>query len=160
MDYKKPVVIDADGLNVLKDQQDLLLEYTSDVIITPHIKEMSRLAGTETEAVKAAPMDCARRYAEKHNVCCVLKDARTFISDPAGRLWVNRSGNDGMATGGSGDVLAGIIGGLCAQGTGTVKAAVYGTYIHGRAGDAAALRKGRYAMTAADIADSIGEVIK
>lgn len=124
------------------------------VVVTPHIGEMSRLTGLDIAVIKNNPIDTARTYSREHNCVCVLKDARTIVSDGE-RVYINMSGNDGMATGGSGDVLSGIITGLMAQGLTTFEASALGVYIHGCAGDEAALSNGKYSMVAGDIIDNI-----
>lgn len=128
------------------------------VVVTPHIGEMSRLTGLDIAVIKNNPIDTARTYAKEHNCICVLKDARTIVSDGE-RVYINMSGNDGMATGGSGDVLSGIITGLLAQGLPAFEASALGVYIHGCAGDEAALGNGKYSMVAGDIIDNIKNVL-
>lgn len=128
------------------------------VVVTPHIGEMSRLTGLDIAVIKNNPIDTARTYSREHNCVCVLKDARTIVSDGE-RVYINMSGNDGMATGGSGDVLSGIITGLMAQGLTTFEASALGVYIHGCAGDEAALSNGKYSMVAGDIIDNIKNVL-
>lgn len=128
------------------------------VVVTPHIGEMSRLTGLDIAVIKNNPIDTARTYSREHNCVCVLKDARTIVSDGE-RVYINMSGNDGMATGGSGDVLSGIITGLMAQGLTTFEASALGLYIHGCAGDEAALSNGKYSMVAGDIIDNIKNVL-
>ena len=128
------------------------------VVVTPHIGEMSRLTGLDIAMIKNNPIDTARTYSREHNCVCVLKDARTIVSDGE-RVYINMSGNDGMATGGSGDVLSGIITGLMAQGLTTFEASALGVYIHGCGGDEAALSNGKYSMVAGDIIDNIKNVL-
>ena len=128
------------------------------VVVTPHIGEMSRLTGLDIAVIKNNPIDTARTYSREHNCVCVLKDARTIVSDGE-RVYINMSGNDGMATGGSGDVLSGIITGLMAQRLTTFEASALGVYIHGCAGDEAALSNGKYSMVAGDIIDNIKNVL-
>ena len=128
------------------------------VVVTPHIGEMSRLTGLDIAVIKNNPIDTARTYSREHNCVCVLKDARTIVSDGE-RVYINMSGNDGMATGGSGDVLLGIITGLMAQGLTTFEASALGVYIHGCAGDEAALSNGKYSKVAGDIIENIKNVL-
>ena len=128
------------------------------VVVTPHIGEMSRLTGLDIAVIKNNPIDTARTYSREHNCVCVLKDAINIVSDGE-RVYINMSGNDGMATGGSGDVLSGIITGLMAQGLTTFEASALGVYIHGCAGDEAALSNGKYSMVAGDIIDNIKNVL-
>ncbi len=157
---KVPVVIDADGLNILAKEESCLLDNHAPLILTPHIQEMARLAGTIREEVQKNPIDAAKKFADTYPVTLVLKDAATVIAKKGELLYVNTSGNSGMATGGSGDVLAGMIGGLIAQGMEALEAARLGVYVHGRAGDAAAMNRSAYSMTATDILDGIAEVTR
>ncbi|MBM7866119.1 NAD(P)H-hydrate dehydratase [Heliobacterium gestii] len=152
-----PVVIDADGLHALAGNIDLLAAAGGPVILTPHPGEMARLAGCATADVQSDRLGVASRYAREWGCVIVLKGARTLVATPDGHLYVNPTGNPGMATGGSGDVLAGIIGALAAQGLAVERAASLGVYIHGLAGDLAARRLGQRAMHAGDIADSLAE---
>ncbi|ABZ84275.1 yjef family protein [Heliomicrobium modesticaldum Ice1] len=152
-----PVVIDADGLNALADNIDLLAAAKGPVILTPHPGEMARLAGCDTVAVQSDRAGVATRYAREWGCIIVLKGARTLVVTPDGQVYVNPTGNPGMAAGGSGDVLAGIIGALAAQGFAAERAAALGVYIHGLAGDCSARRLGQRAMSAGDIAGSLAE---
>lgn len=154
-------VFDADALNIIA-RNKITIESCgkeSNAIITPHIGEMSRLTGISVPEIKKNIIATAVEYAREYHVICVLKDARTVVTDGE-RVYINCSGNDGMATGGSGDVLTGIITGLLATGMGCFDAACLGTFIHGKAGDKAAECCGNVSMTATDIARFIKEVIK
>jgi hydroxyethylthiazole kinase-like uncharacterized protein yjeF len=135
-----PLVVDADALNHLAEAGDFAAwpKRPGAVILTPHPGEMARLAGISTQEVQRDRFGVARAYAMQHGVVLVLKGARTIVADPEGALYVNPTGNPGMATGGTGDVLAGIIGSLLAQKHGAAAAAALGVYIHGAAGDRAA----------------------
>ncbi len=158
-----PTVLDADALNLLS-RNPSLLKHAKGNIITPHLGEMSRLCGEEIESIKRSPDGHCRAFAEKHSLVCVLKGHRTLVSDGSDSLYVNSSGNSGMATAGSGDVLAGIIGGILAQGKhGTQNlliAASLGVYIHGLCGDYAAERLGEYSLMASDIIDALPSVLR
>ncbi|MFS0727071.1 NAD(P)H-hydrate dehydratase [Paenibacillus sp. 1P07SE] len=138
-----PVVIDADALNHLAEAGDFAdwPPRPGEVILTPHPGEMARLCGCRTDEVQRDRIGIARHYATTNGVIVVLKGARTVCADPSGAVYVNPTGNPGMATGGTGDVLAGIIGGLLAQGVPATAAAVLGVYLHGSAGDSAADRR-------------------
>ena len=154
---KVPTVIDADALNLISEHP-VLTKYIGGKIITPHIKEMSRLCDLDIDKILESPKETAYSYAKAHGVICVLKDHHTVVSDGTERVYINKSGNSGMATGGSGDVLAGIIGALAAQSHLSLtkfNAAALGVYIHGRAGDAAAEKHGEYGVMASDIANNI-----
>lgn len=156
-----PIVIDADGLNNLAQNQELLKNLEDhEVVITPHPGEMSRLIEKPISYVVNHSLQVAREFSKKYGVITVLKSARTIIAHPDGRININCSGNNGMATGGSGDVLAGIIGGLIGQQLLPYDAAVLGAYIHGKAGDLAAEQNGEYAMIASDIVDCLGDAVK
>lgn len=157
--YEKPLVVDADGLNLLAQDMSMISETKAKVILTPHIGEMMRLTGLDREQILEDICRSAKQFAGKYGAVCVLKDARTAVTD-GNRLYLNTSGNSGMATGGSGDVLTGLVCGLLAQGMAEFEAAALGAYIHGLAGDMAAVEKGSYGMTAGDIADRIGEILK
>jgi len=112
----KPLIIDADGLNLLSENMEQLKNHKGICIVTPHIGEMARLMGEKIDKIKEDPIGAALSFAEKYQVICVLKDARTVIAQPDGECFINLSGNSGMATAGSGDVLTGIISGFIAQG--------------------------------------------
>lgn len=154
-----PVVLDADGLNLLAAHPELWSKVPFGTVITPHPAEMARLLRCPVETVTADIPGTALSFAEEHGVVCVLKSHRTAVSD-GNRLMVNNSGNSGMATGGSGDVLAGIIASLIAQGMAPYGAACAGVYLHGLAGDDAAARLGEHALMASDIIDSLPAVLK
>ena len=152
-----PTVIDADALNMIAEHP-FLLKYARGHIITPHMKEMSRLTGIAVGDILNDPADIAYDFAKKHGLVCVLKDHHTVISDGGEDLYLNQSGNSGMATGGSGDLLTGVIAALLAQSKGSLScldASVLGVYIHGKAGDVAAEKLGQYAVMATDIANEI-----
>ena len=150
-----PVVLDADALNLIAEDSKVLDDLTADVVITPHVGEMSRLTGMSISKIKEDPIKTARDFAMEHGVVTVLKDARTVTAFPAGKAVINTSGNNGMATAGSGDVLAGMIGSLTAQGVKIGEAAWRGVYLHGRAGDIAKKKFGAHTMLSGDIISSI-----
>ena len=157
---KKPLIIDADALNIIAKQQDLYAILPKGAVLTPHVKEFSRLTGKTVEEIQADPVGNARAFAEKHGVILVLKDAATVTADPDGRVCINASGCSGMATGGSGDVLTGIIGARCAcDNKDMFNNAALCVYLHGLAGEAAAEDKGENAVMAGDIAGGIGTVL-
>ena len=157
--WKHTLVIDADGLNELSRDPDLLLDTDASVILTPHVGEMSRLIGKEKEEITEDLLECAHIFAGDYQVVCVLKDARTVISDGT-RLCINTSGNNGMAVGGSGDILTGIIASLAAQHMSSFEAASCGVYLHGLAGDEAQRRLGAYSLIATDIIQSVPQVLR
>lgn len=154
-----PLVLDADALNMMADSDEPLASWPKrrhPTILTPHPGEMARLCRISTEEVQRGRIELARRFAEQHEVILVLKGARTVVAAPDGSVYVNTAGNPGMATGGSGDVLAGMIGGLLAQGWDGTAAAAVGVYWHASAGDrAAAMRDSEASLTAGDIIDAL-----
>ncbi len=155
-----PCLVDADGLNILASHTEWLRETKAKLLITPHPGEMSRLAGTSVLAVRDDLIGAATNFADKYGAITVLKDARTIIRVPGEMTWINTTGNNGMATAGSGDVLTGIIGALLGQGIPISDAAVFGVMIHGLAGDAAAETIGRTSLMASDLIDGIYMVLK
>lgn len=155
-----PIVVDADALNLLSEELELLKGPHTDLIVTPHLGEMSRLVDMPTEYIKKNILMTAQEFSREYNVICVLKDARTITSIPYGKTYVNPSGNHGMATAGSGDVLTGIIAGFLAGGLAPEEAAVLGVYVHGLSGDVMASKTGYYSLMAEDILEGIKEVIK
>jgi len=146
-----PQVIDADGLNCLSSDRTVLGTLPAETVLTPHPGEMSRLTGRSVADIQSDRIEAAKRSAEEWAVTVVLKGYRTVIAAPDGAVAVNPTGNSGMATGGSGDVLTGLIGGLLAQGLAPWDAARLGVYVHGLAGDIAASRFTLQAMIAGDI---------
>jgi NAD(P)H-hydrate epimerase len=154
-----PAVLDADGLNALATRPELL-SCQAPLILTPHYGELSRLMKVEISQIKAGPLKYALEAAKQFNHVIVLKGAPTVTALPDGRAWINPTGNSGMATAGSGDVLAGLIAGLLAQGLAPERAAVLGVYLHGLAGDLAAAGKTEYCMLAGDILDALPEAYK
>lgn len=153
-----PVIIDADGINALARHIHSLEDVQSDIILTPHVKEFSRLSGISVEDILSDPAKHAEEYSVKHrDVILVLKGHRTYIAQN-GEVVENIAGNSGMAKGGSGDVLAGIIASLTAQGVKPYHAAVMGVHIHALAGDIAAAKLSQTAMLPSDLIDSLPEV--
>ncbi|AOY76319.1 bifunctional ADP-dependent NAD(P)H-hydrate dehydratase/NAD(P)H-hydrate epimerase [Clostridium formicaceticum] len=155
-----PLVIDADGLNLLANNIHLLKDLKAPCIITPHPGEMSRLTGLSIQEVNDHRLEVAKNFSEKWGVITLLKGARTVITDPQGQIFINRTGNPGMATAGSGDVLTGMITGLLSQGVEPLQAAIVSAYLHGKAGDRAAEELGEYSMLAGDIIDQVPFVIQ
>ena len=133
-----PVVLDADALNIIAEDTSVLLLAHTELVITPHLGEMSRLTGDSIAFIQTRLIDTADKFAGKFHVTCVLKDEHTVVATPHGRTYLNLSGNHGMATAGSGDVLTGIIGSLLApEGRHRDTAAALGVYLHGLSGDTA-----------------------
>ena len=155
-----PLVVDADGLNLLADGVERLGSAKRPPLLTPHPGEMARLAGSDTAAVNRDRVGVARSFAEKHRCYVVLKGARTVIATPEGRIFINPTGNPGMASGGMGDALAGILGGLLAQRIAFDDALRLGVYLHGFAGDRAAMVKGQMGLVASDVIEALPESLK
>jgi NAD(P)H-hydrate epimerase len=157
---KAPLVIDADGLNAAARDVSMLKAKAGPVILTPHPGEMARLMGADTRTVLADRPAAALGFAQKYGVVLVLKGAHTLIASPEGRAFVNLSGNPGLATGGTGDVLTGMVLGLLCQGLSALDAAVLGVFLHGLAGDLAAEEVSEEAMIAGDVMARIGKAIR
>jgi NAD(P)H-hydrate epimerase len=153
-----PVLIDADGLNAIAGHPELLQRSRAPVVVTPHPGEMARLTGKPVHEVQSNRIAAATAFARDRRVVTVLKGARTLVAEPGGPLRVNPTGNPGMATGGTGDVLSGMVGAFLAQGLEPVDAASVGVLAHGLAGDAAARRWGRLGVIASDLTAALGEV--
>lgn len=157
---KIPVVLDADGINALAGHKDILKEKTCDVVITPHLGEMSRIICQSVEYIQNNAVEVAKTFSVEYNVVTVLKGANTIVALPDGDVHINTNGNSGMATAGSGDVLAGIICSLIAQGQPPYDAAVSGVFLHGSAGDLASQEFGKHGMLASDILNNIPYAIR
>lgn len=155
-----PVVLDADGLNVLAKDTSILNTARAPLILTPHPGEMARLLGTKVATVQQNRVEAALQAAASFNAVVVLKGAATITAIPEGLVFINSTGCPALATAGSGDVLAGAIGGLLAQGLNPPQAAVLGVYIHGLAGDLLAREKGLRGILAGEIADALPLALK
>ncbi|RME45114.1 MAG: NAD(P)H-hydrate dehydratase [Deltaproteobacteria bacterium] len=154
-----PMVIDADALNVLAGTLESLDVAKAPLILTPHPGEMGRLLRSSAARVQENRLSVARDFATRHGVILVLKGARTLIATPEGEVFVNPTGNAGMASGGTGDVLAGMIGGFLVQGHPPCTAALLGVYLHGLAGDLAAEALGERSFLASDLLDRLPAAI-
>ena len=152
---KKPLVIDADALNCICNKPEILKNLKAPAIITPHPGEMARLLHSTPKMVNSNRENTAIDFAKKFGVVTVLKGAGTIIASPDGEVYINHTGNSGMATGGSGDVLSGIIGSLLAQGASPINAAAAGVFLHGTIGDLAAEKLGKISMLPTDMIDMI-----
>ncbi len=151
-----PMVVDADGLNLLAGQLECLQGRSDQpLILTPHPGEMARLTGLTVSEIEANRFEVAQNFAAEHKVVLLLKGARTIIAAPDGRVNINSTGNDGLASGGSGDVLTGLIGGLLAQGMDGFSAATLGAWLHGRAAEQLADRQGTAGMSASDLINQL-----
>lgn len=152
---EKPLVIDADALNCICNKPEILKNLKAPAIITPHPGEMARLLHSTPKAVNSNRENTAIDFAKKFCVVTVLKGAGTIIASPDGEVYINHTGNSGMATGGSGDILSGIIGSLLAQGASPINAAAAGVFLHGTIGDLAAEKLGKISMLPTDMIDMI-----
>ena len=153
---EKPLVLDADGINALEGHIDTLPRRSCATVLTPHDGELARIGGDMTAPRESS----AAAFAAAHGVYLVRKGHRTLAAAPDGRLAVNTTGNDGMAKGGSGDILTGLLTGLLAQGTEPFAACCAAVWLHGRAGDLAAEKKGRRGMTPPDIIEMLPYALK
>ena len=160
--YDKRIVLDADGINILARDIDIIKDTKATVIMTPHVGEMARLSGMTSEEVEDDREIVASGMARELNAVVVLKGAQTVIASPhaKGTIYVNHSGNPGMATAGSGDVLTGIITGLLARGYKQEDACIVGMYLHGLAGDIAARHLGQESLIASDLIQFLPEAFK
>ncbi|MFP4457097.1 MAG: NAD(P)H-hydrate dehydratase [Halanaerobiales bacterium] len=159
---KKQLILDADGINLLSELSIDILNFVSNnkMIITPHLKEMSRLTNLSVSEISMNKVNVAKKYSNLWNILVILKGASTVIASPSGDVYISNKGNPGMATAGSGDVLTGIIGSLLAQGLPRKSAAVLGVYLHGTAGDLAKEKLGEYSLIASDLIKYIPKAFK
>jgi NAD(P)H-hydrate epimerase len=144
-------VVDADGLNALARQPEMFGEIQAPLVLTPHPGELARLRRTTTGTIQADRLGAAQDTAQTCGAVVVLKGARSVIAEPEGTLWINSTGNAGMATAGTGDVLSGMIGALLGQGYTPATAACLAVYVHGLAGDLAAATWGQRSLLAGDL---------
>lgn len=155
-----PTVIDADGINALCKNLAILKNHKGEFILTPHEKEFARLFGIGIGFVKKNRKLVAKRYSKYYNSTIILKGHNSTVTSAMGQCYINKTGNPGMATAGSGDVLSGIVGAFLAQGLDSFMAAKYATYVHGLAGDIAAKDKTQMGLIASDIIEHIPDAIK
>ncbi len=158
---KVPVIIDADGINIIGSDISILQRANSNLVLTPHPKEMSRLCGMPTEIILSDTVGVARDFSEKQGVYLALKASNTVVTEPGTkRAYVNASGNNGLSKGGSGDVLAGLIGGLAVQDFNLTDAITAAVYIHGHAADIVAERTSKSGMLPSDVVNEFSRVFK
>ena len=155
-----PLVLDADALNALSKHPDLLAQASQTPVITPHIGEMARLTGLSVNAITSDLDGTARSFSARYGCVTVLKGHATRVASPDGKLYINTTGNPGLARGGSGDVLAGMIAAFLAQGLAPWEAAVCGVYLHGLAADRCAARLSQYGMLPHDILIDLCEIFR
>lgn len=153
-------VVDADALNIISEDAQLKSLLHINMILTPHMKEMTRLMGCSLHALQDNRMEFLHQFVETYPVVCVMKDARTLVGKKFYGDYLNLSGTSAMAKAGAGDVLTGIIAGIVAQGVNCYDSACVGVYLHGLAGERARDKKGNYSVLASDIIDGISEVLK
>lgn len=159
--YKAPIVLDADGLNAFEGRASELKSRAGSLVITPHPGEMARLIGSTVASVQRDRLNVARTFAREHNLIVALKGHRTLIAQPDGAVWVNTTGNPGMATGGTGDILTGMVSGLIAQNPDRIaEAAIAAVHLHGLAGDVARESMGEHSMVATDLLKALPEAFR
>jgi len=155
-----PLVLDADGINSIAGEVEFIKNYSAPAVLTPHPGELARLVGESIPEIQKDRVQAASDLSSKTGKIAVLKGAGTVIADPEGNCWINTTGNAGMASGGTGDVLAGIIGGLLAQGKDGLTAAKLGVFLHGLAGDIAVQKYGQVSLTAENIIEFLPSAIR
>lgn len=146
-----PMVIDADGITAISEDLSVLQQAKAPIILTPHPGEMARLLHSISKMIQSNRIELARKFAQDYNVILVLKGARTVVADPTGQVYINPTGNAGMASAGVGDVLTGLIAGFLGQRISPINSALLGVYLHGLAGDLAAEQLTQYSLIASDI---------
>jgi hydroxyethylthiazole kinase-like uncharacterized protein yjeF len=155
-----PAVIDADGLSAFVGKIDLIKKNRKGLILTPHPGEMARLLGVSVPEVQQNRIEVARKFAQENRLILVLKGARSIVAGPEGDIFINPTGNPGMASGGMGDVLTGMVGGFLAQGFPPLEAAKLGVYLHGLVGDFVACQKGERGMAATDLIEETPKILR
>jgi NAD(P)H-hydrate epimerase len=159
--YRVPMVVDADGLNAFEGRAEKLTGKDHPLVITPHPGEMARLTGLSIPQIQRDRIEVARKFAREHELVVVLKGHRTLVASPDGEVWVNATGNPGMATGGTGDILTGIVAGMMAQNPERILPAVLGAvYLHGLAGDVARETMGEQSLVATDLVRALPEAFR
>ncbi|HZX11813.1 MAG TPA: NAD(P)H-hydrate dehydratase, partial [Acidobacteriota bacterium] len=154
-----PAILDADALNILSSNPEALKSMSSPVVITPHPGEFARMTHTSTKEVVEKKLDLAPEFSKKYGVYLVLKGYRTIVATPDGKIFINPTGNPGMATGGSGDVLSGMIASLIMQGGDFLESVLASVYVHGLSGDIAVKERGEKSLLAGDIINFLPKAI-
>jgi len=157
---KCPMLIDADALNVIADTMELLKNRTSPVIITPHPGEMARMLNTTSKEIQTNRIESSRKLSVEYGIYVILKGARSIVTTPEGEIYINPTGNPGMATAGTGDILSGIVAGFLSQGLSAKDSSILGVYLHGMAGDIAAANLTQTALIASDLLKTFPEAVK
>lgn len=158
--YEGPVVLDADGINCISKDPNILLSRKEDTIITPHMGELSRLLNINIDKIKKEPVKYSKYTSSKYNIITLLKGQNTVVTNNKDKVYINSTGNPGMATAGSGDVLTGMIASFIGQGIKPYDGALLGAYVHGLAGDLAKEDRGEYGMISRDILENIPYAVK
>ena len=159
--YKVPMVVDADGLNAFEGHAEKLNGQGKTLVITPHPGEMARLVGSTVAVVQRGRLNIACTFARDHELIVVLKGHRTLVAHPDGTVWVNTTGNPGMATGGTGDILTGMIAGMIAQNsTKILESVIAAVYLHGLAGDIAREIMGEHCLVATDLVKTLPQAFR
>ena len=156
----RPFVADADALNALAGHCSILKRLRHPIVLTPHPGEMSYIIGKDTAFIQKKRKEVARAFAREYNVVLVLKGHRTVVAEPGGKIYINKTGNPGMATGGAGDVLTGVIASFMGQGLDPYEASCLGVYVHGLAGDLVSREKGQLSLIATDLLNKIPKALK
>jgi len=156
-EIEKPIVLDADGINALDGNIEIIKNRGSKTVITPHPGEMARLTDKSISEIQSKRKDITKSVAELTGAVVCLKGHGTIVADPSGKIYINETGNSGMATGGTGDILTGMIASFIGQKVDAQSAAISAVYLHGLAGDIAAEKKGQFSMRATDILNNIPE---
>ncbi len=160
LNTNKPIVLDADGINCISKDKEALSLRQHVTVITPHPAELARLLDVSVEEIQSNRIEYCRYAARTYNTITVLKGSNTVVSSPKGNIYINTTGNPGMATAGSGDVLSGMIASFIGQKIEALDAAIAGVFLHGLAGDIGAKEKGEYGLIAGDIVENIPYAIK
>ena len=155
-----PMVLDADGINCISENLNILLEKKGKIVLTPHLGELSRLLGVDIKDIREDRFYYGKYLSKKYDVTLIMKGEKTLVFSPDREVYINKSGNPGMATAGSGDVLSGVIASLIGQGLEVEVASELGVYLHGLAGDLAAKDKGEYGLIAGDIVEYLPRAIE
>jgi len=159
--WKGLLVVDADGLNAFAGLASELDQNGGSLVITPHPGEMARLTGMTIAAVQRDRINLARSFAHENNLILVLKGHRTLVAEPKGEVWVNPTGNPGMATGGTGDILTGMVAGMLAQNPHRIlEAVIAAVFLHGGAGDVAEETVGEHSLVATDLLSGLPEAFR
>ena len=157
---KKPIVLDADGINALAGHPEILKKRKGVTVLTPHPGEMARFIDEDISYIQKNREKVAKNISVEYNCVTILKGYRTIVANPDGEIYVNRTGNSGMSTAGVGDILTGLVASLIGQGIDPYSASILSAYFHGKAGDLAALEKGQFSLIASDLLLKLPQVFR